>query len=631
MSATLKQTFERYTTPLNLSPQDGIDYWQERLLLLILLSSVIVGFFVLVPSIVFAWRAGFWYISIFDSVIWLMVLVLLSFKTISYQVRAFVIVALFYLLAVVLSFTVGPFGSSLVWLFMSPVIASLLFGKRVIALTLGVTTGILIVIGFFIHYDLARWPYTITTAFPVMDWIASALNFLLLNVISVFSTRFIFTGLQRSLIQEQLISKNHQLNLNKLSQMNRQLQDEISDRLEARQALRASEEKYRLLITQMNEGVAMLDQELNITYVNPSITRITGYSEDELIGRSSTDFLGGDSQVILQEINRRDISNNPESEEISIIKKDGEKIPMLASTVPLKRNQSRVGIIAILTDISKLKAAEKSLLDYQKNLEEKIEQRTGDLIRAKIEAEAASEAKSEFLANISHELRTPMHHILNYSRFGLTKTRHVPLDKVIQYFARIRKSGERLMILLNNLLDFSKLEAGKMTYEMGSADLIPLINDVVTDFETELENKHVSIEIQPAEFKTIVWCDRYKISQVLQNLISNAIKHSPDEHPINVSFNRTVTRNDQKLANAIHVMISDKGIGIPENELGLIFESFSQSSRTKDASGGTGLGLSICKKIIEDHSGEIWAESWPLQGTTIHFTLPEHTESDVDY
>lgn len=618
----VKQFVEKYTKPLKLTPGDGVSYWQDRLLQLILLSVVIIGFLVLIPSVWISIRAGFWAVAIIDVVVYILGFLLFFFRLLPYNLRAISCIVIIYFLGVVLSFTIGPFGPSLIWLFMMPVVTALLMGLRCSFLALAVNMLTLAVLGAFIYFDLIRWPYVLVTPHPINEWLAISLNFFLLNLITILSTGFIFKGLHDTLIQEQLLSDSYKQNLEKLAETNDQLQAEMSGRVKAQLAAFESEEKYRMLVTQMNEGVVTLDQDFNITFFNSAVTRIFGYSQEELLHKSVMPFFEAQSlEDFMEDVESRSILKAG-SMEVMLIKKNGEQIPMLASTVPILTNDVLEGLIVILADISRLKKAEKSLKEHQENLEIKIEQRTHELRSAKTQAEIANQAKSEFLANISHELRTPMHHILNYSNLGVTRADSVPLEKLIHYFRQIRKTSERLMFLLNDLLDLSKLEAGKMDYLIKATDLSLLIKETAEDFRTALSEKQIRLDIEEPDFLPVTDCDRHKIGQVLRNLISNAIKYSPPEKTISVCFKQGTLQKSVPNIIGLETIIIDKGIGIPETELELVFDKFSQSSKTKNGAGGTGLGLPICKQIISDHHGEIWAEAAVKSGTIIHFTLP---------
>ncbi|MFH2132386.1 MAG: ATP-binding protein [bacterium] len=622
MLDTLFKLAEKYTTPLHLTPADGIDYWRERLLLLVLFLGLILGFLVLIPSFWFSFHASYTSIIILDIVVYTVLFLLFYLRNLPYKVRAVCMPAIGYLVGTALSFAMGPYGISQIWLFMAPVIAALLLSLRSSLIALAANLVTLTALGIVLHLGLMQWSFTTATSYSNSEWLADAANFLLLNFIAVISIAFLFRGLQNSLVQERIMSDNYKRKVQELAETNDRLLAEMAERLEAQQALVKSEEKYRMLVTQMNEGVAILNPDLRITFANPNLMRITGYTEDEVLDQSGLIFLDPESHAIIRQATLSGNSAGRRSMEIGLLRKNGGQIPMLASAVPILTNNQLEGFIVILSDISSLKTVEKNLKEHQENLEERIEQRTRELQAAKIQAEYANQAKSEFLANISHELRTPMHHILNYSRFGLTKFTRVPLEKLIHYFSQIRKTSERLMLLLNDLLDLSKLEAGKMEYQMDRTDLIPLIEDATAEFNIILTEKRITVEIEKPDSITFVVCDRVKIGQVMRNLISNAVKYSSAGSVISIQVKKGVLRKSSPGINGIETIIIDRGIGIPHNELDLIFEKFSQGSKTKNGAGGTGLGLSICRQIITDHQGVIWADSSNENGTAFHFTLP---------
>lgn len=269
----------------------------------------------------------------------------------------------------------------------------------------------------------------------------------------------------------------------------------------------------------------------------------------------------------------------------------------------------------------------RELREHRDHLNELVAERTARLESALLSARAASQAKSEFLANMSHELRTPMHAILSFAELGVNRGETVGIAKLRQYFQRIEQSAHRLLGLINELLDIAKLEAGRADMNLASTDLAGLIQDARAQLESLLLPRQLAIELVVATANTMALCDSERIRQVIQNLLANAIRFSPEGGMIRIEISESTLSSGRRADDstpvaAIAIRVLDQGIGIPEAELEHIFEKFVQSSATRTGAGGTGLGLAISRAIVMQHRGTIVASNNAGGGACFTVTLP---------
>jgi signal transduction histidine kinase len=239
-------------------------------------------------------------------------------------------------------------------------------------------------------------------------------------------------------------------------------------------------------------------------------------------------------------------------------------------------------------------------------------------------ANKANKAKSIFLANISHEIRTPMHGILSFARFGLKKVEESSKDKLKTYFTEIYDSSLKLMDLLNEILDLSKLESGKQSnYTMKYGNIKNIAYSVCHQMGSFAQEKGLNIVVVEKNEEICSFFDEERIVQVFRNLVTNAIKFSTQGD---------ITVHIYESQGLITCEVVNKGVGIPHAELQQIFDKFFQSSKTRTGAGGTGLGLAICREIIHGHKGKIWAESESDGKTRFIFEIPkvESIDNSID-
>ncbi len=376
---------------------------------------------------------------------------------------------------------------------------------------------------------------------------------------------------------------------------------DITEQLLKQAKLEESESTARALLMAPTDSIVLLDKEGTILDINQVTAQILGKSKEELLGQSYFRL------VPLEIANQRKEKINQVITTCQSVRFEGRFGGTWNDSIayPVLSKDGVVTKIAFLShDISKRKFKETELLE------------------AKAAAEAANQAKSEFLANMSHELRTPMHGILSYSKFGIKKIERIDKPKMLKYFTHINTSAKRLMRLLNDLLDLAKLESGQKDYQFNKASLSNIVEIAIRDLVFLTQEKQMLIDFNRPDFDDSIVADKEKIIQVVRNILSNSIQYSPRRSLIKIDI---LDRQE-----GLVISVADQGIGIPENELEMIFDKFTQSSLSKTGAGGTGLGLSISKEIIKDHNGRIWAEKNEHGGATVKFILPFDPQFEVD-
>jgi len=338
------------------------------------------------------------------------------------------------------------------------------------------------------------------------------------------------------------------------------------------------------------EGIGIYEDG-KLTDVNSAAVAMYGYeSKKEILGKSPFQFLTSSSQ----ELAKKNIARNyPEAYEVTALKKDGSEFPALVKGSPFVIDGRRLRVVSVL-DFTLIKEKER------------------ELILAKEEAQEATKIKAHFLANVSHEIRTPMNGIIGLSRIlKKTELKAEQFDQV----TKINTAAKNLLNIINDVLDFSKMEAGKLEINRTSFDINIMIQNVKHLLEHKAQEKMLKFTLLHVKESQYFYGDELRISQVLINLLNNAIKFTQKGE---VKLSVELLEDD-----IVRFSIKDTGIGISQKQQEKLFESFFQADTTTTRQyGGTGLGLSISKDLVELMDGRIWIESQEGKGSEFIFEIP---------
>lgn len=399
------------------------------------------------------------------------------------------------------------------------------------------------------------------------------------------------------------------------------------ERDEALAGLRDSESRFRTLVENAPIGITIA-REQTIIYANPKFCQTLGYnSPEEVVGNSFYSYLHPeDLPAFLERAKRRQAGLPVEAvNEIRMLCKDGQSVPLLGSTA-LVQIEDGPARIAFLQDIAKIKQAEAELTKYRDHLEDLVRERTLELDKANRQlnlavevAEKANQAKSIFLTNMSHELRTPMNAIIGFSEL-LSHMASEP--KQMDYLAKIQSSGNTLLSLINDILDLSKIEAGKLTLRWLPVNLRRLFDEMIQMFSYKIAEKSLSSEFLFSDnIPESVLIDETRLRQIIINLLGNAIKFT-QSGKISVAVWAVFPEEGDQRTFDLFFSVTDTGIGIPKDHQKRIFLPFEQAwhDRNEDF-GGTGLGLSITQQLVHAMNGEILVKSKVNVGSTFTVVL----------
>lgn len=404
---------------------------------------------------------------------------------------------------------------------------------------------------------------------------------------------------------------------------------DITERHAAEQEVAKLSLQNRLILEAAGEGIYGLNNDGRCTFANPAAAEWLGFSVEELLGQNSHALIHHtkpDGQPYpaeecpVQAAYKQGVVHRGGD---LYWRKDGSSFPVEFVSTPILEAGKTTGAVVIFSDITERQRAEEELRRYKDHLEEKVQQRTADLVLACNAAETANKAKSVFLASMSHELRTPLNAILGFSSMmrkdaQLTQEQCENLDI-------INRSGEHLLTLINDVLEMAKIEAGRVQLENAPFDLGALVRDVTDMMHIRAQEKGLQLLVdQDSEFPRYINGDQARLRQILINLVGNAIKFT-QQGGVTVRLGVIPHAVRQRLL----IEVEDSGIGIKPEDRQRIFEPFVQLGQAA-LQKGTGLGLTITRQFVQLMGGTISVESTLGSGTTFRVELPVEEAAAAD-
>jgi PAS domain S-box-containing protein len=366
----------------------------------------------------------------------------------------------------------------------------------------------------------------------------------------------------------------------------------------AEDALRRGEARYQTIVDNVADGLFIVDTDGRIVETNQRACAYLGFSRAEILSMFVWDIEVGLDKADVLGILRAAPVGETLMLEGRHRRRDGSVFPVdVRAQVFLENDRRRVMVNA--RDVTEAKQVQQ------------------DLVSARVEAENANRAKSDFIANVSHELRTPLNAIIGFSQI-LNHELLGPLGnaRYAEYAEDIHASGQHLLTVISDILDFSKMEAGKETLRESEIDLDTLIDEAISLTSGEAVAREIILSAPPSRVRTRITGDQVKLRRVLINLLSNAVKYTPKGGAARVS-------TEVDAARGVRVRVCDDGPGMTAAEVEHAFQAFQRlDPRVRDGETGTGLGLPIARKLCELHGGALTLESAPGRGTQAIATFP---------
>ncbi len=394
-------------------------------------------------------------------------------------------------------------------------------------------------------------------------------------------------------------------------------------RITARESLR-----FRELLEAAPDAIIEVDQAGRIVLLNRVTEQLFGYSREELLNQPVDILIPSDVRAG-HHAHRQRYWGQPTTRPMGTglklegQRKDGSKFPVEISLSPVK-SEDGFRVSAIIRDASERKRAEERLRAIQAAYTEELSLKNRQLEARNDIVERADRLKSEFLSGMSHELRTPLHTIIGFTEL-LREELEGPLnEKQHRFMEHIHRDSHHLLALINDVLDLSKIEAGRIELKHEQFALLDALEETISSIRPRADAKAIRLEVSAAPATIDLLADRLRVKQILYNLLTNAVKFTPNEGRVSVDI--------VSLGSFVEISVTDTGVGIASTEHDSVFDKFYQvGQRQAGGHEGTGLGLAITRRLVEEHGGSIRLSSEPGRGARFTFTIPLEQASGAAY
>jgi PAS domain S-box-containing protein len=394
--------------------------------------------------------------------------------------------------------------------------------------------------------------------------------------------------------------------------------DEMTDQEKRAKSRESENMRFRALLEAAPDAIIEVDQEGRIVLLNGVAEELFGYEREELLGQLIEILVPANVRAGHHK-HRQTYWGHPSTRPMGTglklegQRKDGSLFPVEISLSPVHLKDG-FRVAAFIRDVSERRFAEEQLGAIQASYTKELAAKNRELETRNEEVERANHLKSEFLSGMSHELRTPLHTIVGFTELLEEETQGPLNDKQRRFIRHIHKDSQHLLALINDVLDLSKIESGRLELQREAFPLIEALDETVSSVRPRCDAKSIQIEVK-ASYGSELYADRLRFKQILFNLLSNAAKFTPELGRIcvEVSWRKSF----------VEVSVTDTGIGIPASQHESVFDKFYQVGQ-RQAGGleGTGLGLAITRHLVEEHGGSIQLESEPGKGSRFTFSIP---------